>query len=70
MFDYIIKVGRQWFEHYEISNFTKPGMEESGIISCIGIMMSIMVWVLEPLVMLMVFVITNRAYPALSKGYS
>lgn len=43
MFEYIIReMEANGFEHYEISNFSKPDFTAS-IILCIGIMMNIMV---------------------------
>lgn len=57
MFDYITKSWKTMV--LSTTRFqTLPNLGwRVDIISCIGIMMSIMVWVLEPLVMLMVFVI-------------
>ena len=57
MFEYIIaELERAGFEHYEISNFSKPGFEVATI-SCTGTMLNTMASVLGHLVMSMGFAI-------------
>ena len=70
MFDYIIQeLEKNGFEHYRFLTLPNLGWRVVTI-SCTGIMMNIMVWVLGPLVMSMVFVIAIEGLSALPKGYS